>query len=111
MATGSEYWTIPGLRARAAMTTYQYRVVRASTTAGYVELATAASDPILGVLQNDPAAGEVALVAYMGICKCIAGVADLNEGEVCTVKQVILFAASAVHARDGSGHQDVHYRG
>lgn len=84
MATGSEYMAF-SLLAYSSLASYQYRAVRAGTTAGYCVLATAASDPIIGVVQNDPGAGEAAEIAYVGICKTVAGVADLNEGEPCTV--------------------------
>lgn len=74
MTIYSDYKTIPGVVATGDLSSYQYYVVCAGSTAGTVKVATtAASDPILGILQNDPQDGEAALVAYSGICKGIAG--------------------------------------
>lgn len=70
MATFGKYDTIPGLVAYGDLSSSQYLVVQAASTAGQVKVATtAATDPILGVLQNDPASGEAAEVAFAGICK------------------------------------------
>ena len=68
---GGKYWSIPGIVASAtSLATKQYYVVQLTTTAGQVKLAsTPASDKICGILQNNPAAGEVAEVAFSGICK------------------------------------------
>jgi hypothetical protein len=72
MATFGEYWSIPGLKATATLASYQYYIVKAETTAGGVKVATtAATDAVLGVLQNDPAAGEAADVAFAGIAKVL----------------------------------------
>lgn len=72
-AFSSDEMFIPGLVASATLAAKQYYVVQASSTAGEVKVgATAASDPILGIVQNDPAAGEVALVQYGGIAKAAA---------------------------------------
>lgn len=70
MATYGVYWGIPGLVASGTVT--QYKIVKAATTAGAVVLAAAQTDKILGVLQNDPASGQEADVAVMGIVKCLA---------------------------------------
>lgn len=68
-----QYQTIPGLTAYGDLSSYQYYVVEATSTAGQVKVATtAATDPILGILQNDPASGEAALVASQGICYALA---------------------------------------
>jgi hypothetical protein len=73
MATGGRYDSIPGLKASATLASSQYYVVKAASTAGEVIVgATAATDPVLGIVQNDPAAGEVADVAFVGICKAAA---------------------------------------
>jgi hypothetical protein len=67
------YQTIPGVIATGDLSSYQYYVVCAASTAGAVKVAvTAATDPILGVLQNDPASGEAALVAAQGVCWALA---------------------------------------
>lgn len=73
MTVYSNYWTIPGLVATGNLASSQYKVVIAASTAGAVKVgATAASDAILGILQNDPASGEAAEVACVGICKALA---------------------------------------
>ncbi|RPJ37167.1 MAG: DUF2190 family protein [Planctomycetaceae bacterium] len=73
MSYGSNYDTIPGLVASASLAAKQFHLVKLSTTSGQVKVAAAATDAIIGVLQNNPAAGEEAEVAYQGIAKCIAG--------------------------------------
>ena len=73
MAITQEYGTIPFVVATGDLSSYQYYVVKAGSTAGTVKVAgTAASDAILGVLQNDPASGEPAEVAAWGVAKAIA---------------------------------------
>ena len=66
-----EYMTIPGVVASG--TVNQYYVVQVATTAGAVKAATTpASDKVLGVLQNDPASGQPAEVACVGVCLAAA---------------------------------------
>ena len=73
MATYGQYWAIPGLVATGSLASNQYYVVLAASTAGTVKVATTkATDKVIGILQNDPAAGEVAEVAFLGICKAAA---------------------------------------
>lgn len=73
MAIHGRYDSIPGLLATATLAAKQYYVVQASSTAGEVKVgSTAATDLILGIVQNDPAAGEVADVACNGIAKAAA---------------------------------------
>lgn len=71
---------IPGLTAGQALT--QYRVVKfsAATTNAVINVA-ATTDVAIGVVQNDPTAGQAALVANGGIVQAIAGVNDLAAGE------------------------------
>lgn len=58
--------------AGADLSTKQYYFVKNSSNTAI--LATAAGEPCMGVLQNDPAAsGRPAEVAVRGICKVIAG--------------------------------------
>ena len=72
MAFSTQYTTIPGLKATATLAAKQYYVVQVSSTAGEVKVGTSATSKIIGVVQNDPAAGEAALVAAVGIAKCAA---------------------------------------
>jgi hypothetical protein len=85
MATYGEYQTIPGLVATGDLSSSQYKIVIAASTAGAVKVgATAATDPILGVLQNDPTDGQPAEVAFNGICKVLAE-ASVTYGSEVTV--------------------------
>jgi hypothetical protein len=47
----------------------QWCLVRPASTAGYVELANTANSSVLGVIQNDPKAGEEATVRVLGTTK------------------------------------------
>lgn len=68
-----EYMTLPGLVATGDLSSKQYYVVKAASTAGAVKVATTpATDPILGILQNDPESGEPAEVAYAGVVLALA---------------------------------------
>lgn len=83
--TYGQYLTAPGLKAGSgSLASYQYYVVRAGSTAGTIAVAvTAATDPIIGILQNDPAAGEAAEVAVSGVCWALAE-ASVAPGDVLT---------------------------
>ena len=84
MATGGNYFTIPGVVADATMAAKQYYVVKAASTAGEVKVAgTAATDGILGIVQNDPIADQEAEVAAVGICKAAAE-ASVSYGDYLT---------------------------
>lgn len=61
---------IPGLVAGSSLATAQYKAVALSSTAGQVKVAAAGGG--IGILQNDPAAGEAALVMAIGISKAVA---------------------------------------
>ena len=73
MATYGQYWSIPGKTATSSLASQQYHIVQFSTTAGQVKIASAATQALAGVVQNDPAAGAEADVAVLGIAKVIAG--------------------------------------
>lgn len=56
------------------MSLKQYFIVKADTANDQsVVLGAAATDPIVGVLQNKPKAGQGALVRFIGTSKVIAG--------------------------------------
>jgi len=57
----------------------QYYIVKQHTD-GTAILAAAATDKIIGVLQNKPAVGAAALVRFLGTTKVIAGGA-INPGD------------------------------
>lgn len=72
MATSSAYMTIPGLIAGADLSAAQYKCVKLASTANEVVLAVLPADKSIGILLNDPADGEEALVAYSGVIKALA---------------------------------------
>lgn len=65
--------------AAADLSSSQYCFV-ALTTSGTVELADAAGDKVVGVLQNAPTAGKMATVRVSGISKVKCGAAISNAG-------------------------------
>lgn len=83
MATYGEYMTIPGLVATATLASSQYYVVQFSSTAGECKVGTSATSKVCGIVQNDPAAGEPAEVAYIGCAKAAAE-ASVNIGDALT---------------------------
>ena len=84
MAIYGEYGTIPGLVATGDQSSNQYKVMAFGSTAGTVKAATtAATDTIIGILQNDPADGEPAEVAAWGVCKALAA-ASVTAGAALT---------------------------
>lgn len=64
-----EFTMVTGATTLAAK---QYYLVKQHTD-GTAILAAAATDAIVGVLQNKPAVGEAALVRYYGTTKVVAG--------------------------------------
>lgn len=73
MATYGEYQTIPGLIANSTgLTAKQYYFVQLESTGGIVKLSTSGTSKTIGVVQNDPAAGEAAEVAWSGVFKAAA---------------------------------------
>lgn len=83
MANYGEYFTIPGLVATATLAAKQYYVVQLSSTAGECKVATSGTSQVIGVVQNDPAAGEAAEVAFVGIAK-VAVEASTTKGSYLT---------------------------
>lgn len=75
--SAKDYKVIPGLLAGANLSASQYKVVMFASTAGEVVAADGPDNGMIaGLLQNDPADGETAEVAYsgiaMGICESTA---------------------------------------
>ena len=94
MAIYGEYGTIPGLVATGDQSSNQYKVMAFGSTAGTVKAATtAATDTIIGVLQNDPADGEPAEVAAWGVCKALAA-ASVTAGAKLTCNSTGYVAAT-----------------
>ncbi len=63
----ADYYSFPGLLAGEDLSSSQYLVVKMASTAGEVIHATGGTDTAIGILQNDPADGEAADVAIMGV--------------------------------------------
>ena len=79
-----QYWSVPGVVATGDLSSYQYYVVKHATTAGACKVATtAATDTIMGVLQNDPTDGQAAEVACDGIVYALAE-ASVTAGSALT---------------------------
>ena len=85
MAQGGQFFTANvGLVATGDLSSYQYYVVKHGSTAGTVKVASAVDDAIAGILQNEPASGEAAEVAVLGVVKAAAE-ASVSAGSYLTV--------------------------
>jgi len=74
---------IPGLVAGADLSSSQYKVVKFASTAGQVKLVAGTGGTAIGILQNDPASGEPALIAGPGsVATALAGPTDIAIGEL-----------------------------
>lgn len=74
MAYGSEnQLRIPGLVAGGDLSSAQYKAVKMASTVGAVIVAALAADQVVGILQNDPAEGEPAIVCAAGVSKAVRG--------------------------------------
>jgi len=72
-----------GLTASATLAAKQYYMVKLASTAGQVIVGAAATDAVIGVLQNDPAAGEPVSIGWGGILK-VAAEASVTAGTYVT---------------------------
>lgn len=95
MAVSGEYMTLPGLVATSSLAAKQYTPVKLASTAGQVIAATATTDLIIGILQNDPAAGEAAEVAALGIAKAVAGTSTVTKGAALSANSTGVIGAVA----------------
>ena len=67
-----------------SLTTKQFYIVKVDTANDHsVVIAAAGTDPIVGVLQNKPAAGAAALVRFLGSTKVVAG-GTITRGDLVT---------------------------
>lgn len=83
MATSIIRNAIPGLVAGVSLASHQYKVIKAASTAGAVIPVNASTDVAIGILQNDPTAGQPALIAGPGdIAIGIAGANNLALGNL-----------------------------
>jgi hypothetical protein len=71
MTVSNSVFTIPGLIAAATQASNQYKVMQLCSTAGQIKIGTSATSKVIGILQNDPAAGEPAEVQFLGVAKAL----------------------------------------
>lgn len=78
--------TVEGLVAGADLSEKQFHICRyAPGAVGTVILAAAASENLVGILQNKPKSGEAATVSKGGVSKCVAGgESSINAGDYIT---------------------------
>jgi phosphoribosylformylglycinamidine (FGAM) synthase-like enzyme len=77
---GSNQRFIPGLTAGVSLTAAQYKVVKFASTANAVIAVAATTDIAVGIIQNNPGAGDPALVAEAGEVLALAGANNLAAG-------------------------------
>jgi hypothetical protein len=73
MAVDNVNCYLPGLVATGDLSSYQYYLVKAASTAGAVKIVAAATDEPIGVLYNEPTDGQAAKVAAGGVVKVQVG--------------------------------------
>jgi hypothetical protein len=71
MATYGDQMKITGLTAAASLAAAQFKAVKLASTAGQVKVCSSTTDVTIGILQNDPAAGEPADIAFLGESKAV----------------------------------------
>lgn len=87
---------VPGLLAGADLSAYQYRPVKLASTAGEVVAATAVTDVVVGILQNDPTDGQAAHIAGVGsLTLAKAGTSVLAKGAYLTCNSTGLAPTTA----------------
>lgn len=70
------------LNAEADLSDYQYHVVKFGSAAGGVALSTAATDAVVGILQNKPELNQQAVVRIFGCSKArVDGTTDILAGD------------------------------
>lgn len=70
-------------KAGADLSAKQHYIVKLDSTEDQVVLASAATDAILGVLQNKPTSGQYGSIAISGVTKVIAG-GNVSAGNMVT---------------------------
>jgi hypothetical protein len=99
----AEYLSFPGLLAGADLSDYQYHIVKIATTAGEVVRASANTDELFGVVQNDPEDGEAADVAVMGFCKVVCST-GITAGSYLTTDTTGRAVATTVNGTSTVGY-------
>jgi hypothetical protein len=82
MATSHPTFFLPGLVASGDLSSSQYKLVKAASTAGAVILAAANTNKPLGVLYNEPTDGQAAEIAIGPVVKAQAQ-ASLSVNDYC----------------------------
>src|SRR3990167_8149536 len=81
MTISGDVIKIPGLVAGASLTAKQWTPVLMSSTASRTVLScTVTTRNCIGILMNNPASGQEAEVAGLGLVKAVAGTATLLRG-------------------------------
>lgn len=88
-----ENFKIHGLTAAADLSAKQYHAVMLATTARQVKASNAKTAAHVGILQNDPVAGEPASVVGMGMTKAYSGAA-VNAGDLVTANTTAQLVAT-----------------
>jgi hypothetical protein len=73
MSRTSDIQWYPGFVAASDLSSNQYYVVEPASTAAQCKVVNATTDEAIGLLQNDPKAGQAAAIAVGGVAKGIAG--------------------------------------
>lgn len=63
---------LTGFVATGDLSSYQYYIAQLASTAGTISISTSATSNTIGVLVNDPTAGQAAQVQVGGIAKVLA---------------------------------------
>jgi hypothetical protein len=71
MSTYGDHIQLTGLTAAADLSAAQFKAVKLASTAGQVKVCSSTSDISMGILQNDPPAGDPAAVAAIGESKAV----------------------------------------
>lgn len=101
MAYNQDFDTLAGLTAGADLSSYQFYAVKLASTAGQVVLSGAlntTTGPTMyaGILQNAPASGEEAQVAFRGISKMKVATSTIAIGDRVGVNSTSLGTDAAV---------------
>lgn len=96
MAIEAPNLRLPGCKANADLSAKQFFCVKLAG-AFAVDVPSASTDAVVGVLQNKPKSGDAAEVATAGVSKCVAGAAITAGAKVMsdTTGKVIAYVGSA----------------
>ena len=82
MATSGDRLQDGGNRVAAVdLSAAQYLAVKQTTTPRQVNLASTGGEAVAGILQNNPLAGQAAIINQRGICQAIVGTGGVTAGD------------------------------